>query len=473
MTNSLRRAAGFLIVLLYGSAFAAAEERSGDLGRLVGVERPRDGIGARELAKAEAAIAAYEKRKGKEATAGKDELPYRYPFFPQAGIQGRDLFLSNFTDQNTLPKSVQDWDCSDYTYDGHQGHDSLIRSFREQEIGVPVFAARGGVVVEAHDGEPDMNTVWDATKEANHVIIDHGDGYFGWYWHMKAGSVAVSPGQTVTAGTQLGLTGSSGISNWPHLHFETRKDKVWVEPSAGPCRTGESLWVDQPPVDRDFYPVDFFLARGKIELPNDDSFLFDEAERTATFVKGTQTVSARIDLRNMPASPSYAMRVLNPKGQVIVDISGKFSTPYVYHVAYWIFPLTLALDLPGTWRLQAEMEGSLLVDAPFRVVATEKQVTNRAPNRVAAQLSQPEEGQLLTCQVQSPLIARDPDYDIVRYTYEWRVNNRVARTVTSAALTDVLAAGLIKPKDKVKCKVVPSDGQRSGPATTVQAVVRP
>ena len=47
------------------------------------------------------------------------------------------------------------------------------------------------------------------------------------------------------------------------------------------------------------------------------------------------------------------------------------------------------------------------------------------------------DGQVLTCEVLSQLMARDPDYDIVSYRYEWRVNNRVVRSVTSAALTDL------------------------------------
>jgi len=472
MPNRVRHVAGFLMIFFCGSAFAV-EQSYQEPGRLVEVARPRDGVSAEQLAKVQAAVAAYEKRKGKGATAGKDELPFRYPFFPQAGIQGQDLFLTNFTDLNTIPKSVRDWDCSDYTYDGHQGHDSVIRSFREQAIGVPIFAARGGVVVDTHDGEPDMNTVWDETKKANYVIIDHGDGYFGWYWHMKTGSVAVSPGQTVTAGTQLGLTGSSGLSNWPHLHFETRKDKAWVEPSSGPCHTGESLWGDQPPVDRDFYAADFYLTRGRIELPDEDSFLFDEAERTASFVKGPQTVGMRIDLRNLPTRAPYEIRILNPRGQSVFDGSNAFQNSVVYHLSYWIFRFDLDLDTVGTWRFQMVIDGNLLIDAPFRVVASERQAANRAPYRVAARITQPAEAQFLTCQVQSPLIARDPDFDIVSYTYEWRVKNRVVRKVTSAALADVLAAGLAQPGDKVKCKVVPSDGKRSGPAATAQVVARP
>ena len=39
--------------------------------------------------------------------------------------------------------------------DGHHGHDANIRSFKEQAIGVPVFAALDGVVAAAHDGEPE------------------------------------------------------------------------------------------------------------------------------------------------------------------------------------------------------------------------------------------------------------------------------------------------------------------------------
>ena len=119
------------------------------------------------------------------------------PFFPQAGVLGRDLFLNNFTDQDPSSGLFRDWDCSNYSYDGHHGHDSLIRSFREQAIGVPVFAVLPGVVVSTHDGEPDENTVWSAENLANFVSIDHGGGYTGLYFHLRRGSVAVTPGQTV------------------------------------------------------------------------------------------------------------------------------------------------------------------------------------------------------------------------------------------------------------------------------------
>lgn len=479
-TPALRLCGGIAILsaFLALSPSAAADDQSGeaifDPGEVVGF-KPADSISPEQLREIRAHIAAYEKRKAMSGSALKVEGPFLYPFFPQAGILGKDLFISNFTDLNpTLgDTAIEDWDCTDYTYDGHQGHDSLIRSFREQAIGVPVFAALDGVVVDTHDGEPDMNTVWQAGNQANYVIIDHGGGYVAWYFHFKRGSVAVSPGQTVTAGTQLGLTGSSGFSNWPHLHLQTEKDGRWVEPSAGPCRTGESLWVSQPPVGRDFYVADFYLARGAISIPNRDAWLLDEPERTATFVKGLQTVGLRIDMRNLPANALYHLQLLNPRGAVVQGLGGSLGNPEPFLLAFLNPSFTLNLDLLGTWRLQAEIDGSRVIDAPFKVVATSKQVVNRPPNKVTARLLPPHpvEGQVLTCTVQTSLVTEDPDYDIVSYRYEWKVNGRVVRSVTSAALTDLLAAGKAHPKDRVSCRVTPTDGKKAGPASVVNGIV--
>jgi hypothetical protein len=442
---------------------------------LQGYPRPKDAITPAQRTHIQAAIAAYEKDKAARGVREKAEGPYQYPFFPQAGIQGKDLYLSNFTDLDTRPGNamIRDWDCSDYTYDGHSGHDSLIRSFREQAIGVPVFAALGGVVVQTHDGEPDMNTVWAPDNKANYVIIDHGSGFFGVYFHFRAGSVAVSPGQTVTSGTQIGLTGSSGFSNWPHLHFETDTATNWVEPSTGPCNAGESLWVSQPPVDRDFAANEFYLSPGRISIPDRDTWLLDPFARTATFVKGLQNVGSLMDVHNLPEGSTYDVRVLNPHNQLDIEISGTFNNSDLFELAFLTFNLNLNLNAVGNWHYQVAINDNLVVNAPFKVVATSRQVVNRAPNKVTVRLSppQPVEGQAITCAVQSGLLLRDPDFDIVSYRYEWRVNNRLVRTVTSAALTDLLAAGVAQSKNKVSCRVTPTDGKKAGPVATANGTV--
>ncbi|MEU5365426.1 LysM peptidoglycan-binding domain-containing M23 family metallopeptidase [Streptomyces sp. NPDC005925] len=54
----------------------------------------------------------------------------------------------------------------------------------------------------------------------NQVVIKLGDGHYAQYAHLS--SLSVSAGQTVTAGQQVGLSGTTGNSTGPHLHFEIR-----------------------------------------------------------------------------------------------------------------------------------------------------------------------------------------------------------------------------------------------------------
>lgn len=411
-----------------------------------------------------ARIAEYEKA-GLALPAPKAEPVY--PFYPQAGILGQDLFILNFADLDSSP-NVRDWDCSGYTYDGHQGHDSMIRSFREQATGVPIFAVLDGQVVDSHDGEPDMNTAL-IDVPANFVVLDHGGGYYALYWHMRRGSVAVRPGQTVTAGTQLGLTGSSGFSTGPHLHFESWKDNRWFEPSAGPCRSGGSLWKSQPPVARDFYVADVYFTPGELFFDSALAYLLDAAPRTSTFRPGFQRISLKMDYRNLPGGSTWRLRVINPGGATLLDESDSWGNSILWRGGSGIFWMETSFTA-GRWRFLVDVNEATVVDVPFTVAATSRAV-NRKPNPVKARLvpAAPVTGEVMTCQVQTSLILEDPDYDAVRYKYVWKVNNKVVRTVTSAALSDVLAKGKTKKGDRVICTVTPGDGRLNGPAAVARS----
>ena len=88
--------------------------------------------------------------------------------------------------------------------------------------GTPIRAAGAGVVVAAGPAE----------GYGNAVLIDHGNGYLTHYGHMSA--IAVTVGQKVAAGEQIGNEGSTGHSTGPHLHFEVHQGfyKNPIEPTA-------------------------------------------------------------------------------------------------------------------------------------------------------------------------------------------------------------------------------------------------
>lgn len=79
--------------------------------------------------------------------------------------------------------------------------------------GSPVYAAAAGVV---------MITDNLTLSYGTYVVIRHANGMQSYYGHGTRGSICVSPGQIVKKGQQIMLSGSTGNSSGPHLHFELR-----------------------------------------------------------------------------------------------------------------------------------------------------------------------------------------------------------------------------------------------------------
>ena len=132
----------------------------------------------------------------------------------------------------------RDYMCGHQTYDGHDGIDVRIPDLRAMEAGVAVVAAADGVVKATRDGMADQSiadTGADAVKDrecGNGVMVVHADGWSTQYCHMKKGSIRVSEGDTVSAGTPLGEVGLSGMTEFPHVHFTVRQGDAEIDPFA-------------------------------------------------------------------------------------------------------------------------------------------------------------------------------------------------------------------------------------------------
>ena len=95
-----------------------------------------------------------------------------------------------------------------YLYDGEEVDQQVHLGFDlASTANAPIRAANSGTVVRA-----DYFGIY-----GNCVIIDHGMGLQSLYAHLS--SIAVSPGDQVTQGQQLGLSGQTGLAGGDHLHF--------------------------------------------------------------------------------------------------------------------------------------------------------------------------------------------------------------------------------------------------------------
>ncbi len=395
----------------------------------------------------------------------------KYAFFPQAGNLWGDLFPNNFVDLDPTSPGILDYHGTAYTYDGHQGIDSDICTFTEQSIGVPIFAALNGTVVAAHDGEFDMNTTQVAGAAANYVVLSHGGTHETWYYHMKKSSVLVTVGQVVKAGQPLGLTASSGFSTGPHLHFESRNAGTFFEAFTGPSNPGTSNWVNQSAFRTAMYVRDFNITTDNLTTwagpPVDTT-------RSGAVATGTQTRNFWAILQSLPANSTYQFRFLRPDGTLRFDSGvrnfGSGANPF-YKWSYWWWNWNVSYDVTGTWKIEVSVNGQVALLAPIEV--SNGIVPNRPPFPVTASFDPAVMYQetVAFCRVPHHVID-DPDYNVVRYRYQWRRNGVLVRDSTNASLADALASGACVGGDALSCTVTPSDGLLSAAPVVVNLIVR-
>lgn len=103
----------------------------------------------------------------------------------------------------------------------HRGSNEYAVDF-DCPVATPVLAARPGIVVASHQAAIGSGTTPDylAYKQVNFVIIQHADGTLGEYMHLSPSSVIVRPGEPVQRHQPIALSGNTGFSTTPHLHFQ-------------------------------------------------------------------------------------------------------------------------------------------------------------------------------------------------------------------------------------------------------------
>ncbi len=130
----------------------------------------------------------------------------------------------------------------------HYGENTYALDF-DMEIGTPVHAARDGTVVEV---KQDSNVGGPSARydgHANYILIQHADGSYGNYVHLKQNGAVVEPGDEVRAGRHIGYSGNTGRSSGPHLHFDVRVPQKDGRMQSIPTRfidhSGETVRIEE------------------------------------------------------------------------------------------------------------------------------------------------------------------------------------------------------------------------------------
>ena len=148
--------------------------------------------------------------------------------FAQQQYSIRDLKDGKFTDDSSyiysLPFENKKKVFLIQAYDSKMSHKGEIALDFKVKKKTKICAARDGVVIGAR-GDSDKGGLKPGNmSDGNYVSIQHYDGSIAHYWHLLKGGVMVNIGDTITKGQVIGLSGNTGYSAFPHLHFEVVGD---------------------------------------------------------------------------------------------------------------------------------------------------------------------------------------------------------------------------------------------------------
>ncbi len=105
-------------------------------------------------------------------------------------------------------------------YNGRYSHKGDYALDFRLKKGSLICAAREGVVIKVEDQFTKGGTNKKYLSQGNHIIIKHSDETYAAYWHLGHKGVVVKVGDTIQKGEIIGLSGNTGYSSWPHLHFD-------------------------------------------------------------------------------------------------------------------------------------------------------------------------------------------------------------------------------------------------------------
>jgi murein DD-endopeptidase MepM/ murein hydrolase activator NlpD len=290
------------------------------------------------------------------------DLPHKF-INPIGGTPFQNWDIITYTDVDPRPGNAVDYAGGGITQPGENGHDLAITNFTAMDAGVPVVAAADGTVTDVQDGNFDRNTVAIYGTPANYVVVDHGNGWRTWYYHLRNDSILVHVGDHVTAGQVLGLVGSSGQSAAAHLDFGVWHNDDVVEPFYDP----NTYWANPVPYQGTVRDVIDSGVTQSIDTTFQDLSAFERpvdanvvTQAGGTFVPWFRGATV--------AGDTITFKLYKPDGSLDAPYTYSFTAPFTggnYRTYIYEYLLS-GLDL-GTWHVGIEINGVEMARDAFQV----------------------------------------------------------------------------------------------------------
>ena len=104
-------------------------------------------------------------------------------------------------------------------YFGSFSHKERAALDFKMKRGTKILAARDCVVTRVKEDGERGGTNKKFRPESNIIIIQHADNSRSGYWHLQKNGALVNVGDTVRKGQVIALSGNTGYTAFPHLHF--------------------------------------------------------------------------------------------------------------------------------------------------------------------------------------------------------------------------------------------------------------
>ncbi|MGF1641757.1 MAG: M23 family metallopeptidase [Rhodospirillales bacterium] len=263
---------------------------------------------------------------------------------PVACAMGEVCHIQNYFDHDPGPGRM-DYACGRLGYDGHDGTDIRVPDLPTMRQGVAVVAAAPGVVSALRDGMDDVSVrvsgaaAVEGREAGNGVVIDHGNGWETQYSHLKKGSIVVTRGQRVEAGTPLGLIGLSGLTEFPHVEFAVRYQGRPVDPFVGRAAfracgdERRSLWSTEVAARLGYRATGPLIAGFATERPDGDAAQDGRyaADRLPT---DAPALVFWAEVFGTEKGDVQRLRIEGPDGGAIVDQAGPLADSNVQWFAF-------------------------------------------------------------------------------------------------------------------------------------------